>query len=72
MNEERRDNEKTCLDYQNIFHLPGEILSSTKVVKHEIRLEPGAEPVNIRPYRLPESQKSEVRRQVEELKKWGL
>jgi hypothetical protein len=70
--EERRDIEKTCLDYQDIFHLPGETLSSTKVVQHEIRLEPGTEPVNIRPYRLPESQKFEVRRQVEELKKGGI
>jgi hypothetical protein len=70
--EERRNIEKTCLDYQDIFHLPGETLSSTQVVKHEIRLEPGTEPVNIRPYRLPESQKPEVRRQVEELKRGGI
>jgi hypothetical protein len=41
-------------------------------VKHEFRLEPRAEPVNIRPYRLPESQKSEVRRKVEELKRGGI
>jgi hypothetical protein len=34
--EERRDIEKTCLDYQDIFRLPGEILNSTTVVKHEI------------------------------------
>ena len=70
--EERRDIEKTCLEYQDIFHLPGEMLSSTSVVKHEIRLEPGTEPVNTRPYRLPESQKPEVRRQVEELKSGGI
>ena len=70
--EERRDIERTCLDYQDIFHLPGEMLSSTSVVKHEIRLEPGTEPVNTRPYRLPESQKPEVRRQVEELKRGEL
>ena len=67
--EERKEIEKTCLDYQDIFHLPGEVLSSTSVVKHEIRLEPGAEPVKARPYRLPEYQKQEVRRQVEELKR---
>jgi hypothetical protein len=70
--EERSDIEKTCLDYQDIFHLPGEILSCTIVVKHQIRLEPGAEPVIIRPYRLPESQKPEVRRQVAELKSGGI
>lgn len=65
--EERKEIEKTCLDYQDIFHLPGEKVSCTPVVKHEIRLEPGTEPINSRPYRLPESQKQEVRRQVEEL-----
>jgi len=59
------------LEYQ-IFHLPGEVLSNTTVVKHEIRLEPGAEPVNARPYRLPKSEKHEVRRQVEKLKRGGI
>lgn len=67
--EERREIEKICLDYQDIFYLPGGILSSTSVAQHEIRLEPGTEPINTRPYQLPESQKSEVRRQVEELKR---
>ena len=70
--EERKEIEKACLDYHDIFYLPGEILSSTKVVKHEIRLEPGTEPVNARPYRLPETQKHEIRRQVEELKRGGI
>ena len=70
--EERKEIEKTCLLYQDIFHLPGEVLSSTTAVKHEIRLEPGTEPVNASLYRLPESQKQEVRRQVEELKRGGI
>jgi len=70
--EERREIEKTCLEYHDIFHLPGEVLSNTTVVKHEIRFEPGAEPINARPYRLPESQKQEVQRQVEELKRGGI
>jgi len=30
------------------------------------------EPVNARPYRLPESQKQEVRKQIEELKRGGI
>ena len=67
--EEKKEIERTCLDYQDLFHLPGELPSSTTVVKHEIRLEPGTEPVNARPYRLPESQKRKVRRQIEELKR---
>ena len=70
--EERKEIGKTCLDYQDIFHLPGEVLSSTTAVKHEIKLELGTEPVNARPYRLPESQKQEVRRQIEGLKRRGI
>jgi hypothetical protein len=66
---ERRDIQKTCVDYQGIFQLPGEVLSSTGVVKDEILLQPGNEPVNISPYRLPETLKPEVRRQFEELKR---
>jgi uncharacterized protein YjhX (UPF0386 family) len=69
--EERKEIEKTCLEYQDIFHLPEETLGCTLVVKHKIRLEPGTELVNARPYRLSESQKQEVRRQVEELKEGG-
>jgi hypothetical protein len=70
--EERKEIEITCLYYQDIFHLPGEMLSSTTAVKHKIILELGTEPVNARSYRLPESQKQEVRRQIEERKRGGI
>ena len=60
------------MDYQDSFHLPGEVLSSTTAVKHESRLEPGTEPVNAKPYRLYKSQEQGVRRQVEELKTGGI
>jgi transposase InsO family protein len=70
--EERQQVEKMCAAYQDIFHLPGEILTSTTTVQHEIRTEPGVEPVNVKPYRLPETQKQEVRKQVEELRRGGI
>ena len=70
--EERKQIEKTCSVYHDIFHLPGEVMSSTTSVKHEIRLEPGTQPINSRPYRLPESQRQEVGRQVEELREKGI
>jgi hypothetical protein len=70
--EERQQIEKTCTHYHDIFHLPGEMLTSTIVVKHEIRLEQGAQPVNVKPYRLPEGQKQEARRQVEDLRRGGI
>jgi transposase InsO family protein len=70
--EERQQVVRTCAAYQDIFHLPGEPLTSTTAVKHEIRMEPGVEPVNVKPYRLPETQKAEIRKQVEELKRGGI
>jgi hypothetical protein len=70
--EERKQVEKTCAAYQDIFHLPGEVLTNTTAVRHEIRIEPGIEPINVKPYRLSETQKQEVRRQVEELRWAGI
>jgi len=52
--------------------LPGEKLTSTTAVRHEIRIDPGVEPVNVKPYRLPETQKQEVQRQAEELRRGGI
>jgi hypothetical protein len=72
LNEERQQVEKTCTAYQDIFHLPGKMLTSTTAVKHEIRIELGVEPVNVKPYQLPQTQKQEVRRQVEELRRGGI
>jgi hypothetical protein len=62
----------TCQDYQDIFYLPGDTLSSTNATRHSIRVQPGTEPINTRPYRLPETQKVEVERQVEKLLKEGI
>jgi hypothetical protein len=70
--DEREQVMRTCAAYQDIFHLPGEPLTSTTAVKHEIRMEPGVEPVKVKPYRLPESQKVEIRKQVEELRRGGI
>jgi len=70
--EEKQHLEKTCSAYQDIFHLSGEILTSTTAVRHEICTEPGIEPVNVKPYRLTETQKQEVGMQVEKLRKGGI
>jgi hypothetical protein len=52
-----------CKDYQDIFHLPGEDLSCTSAVKHSINVIPGMNPINTKPYRLPEAQKAEIEKQ---------
>jgi len=46
--------------------------TSTAAVRHETRTGPRVEPVNVKPYRLPETQKQEVGRQVEELRREGI
>lgn len=70
--EERRVMEKACKDYHDIFYLPGDRLSSTTEVRHSIHVIPGTGPIHTRPYRLPESQKIEVDKQVTELLKEGI
>ena len=65
--EEKRTLQEICFDYQDVFYLPGDKLSSTNAARHTIHLEPGTTPINTRPYRLPESQKNEIDRQVEQL-----
>jgi len=56
-----------CFEYQDVFYFPGAKLSCTNAAKHTIQLEPGVTPINTRPYRLPESQKDEIDREVKQL-----
>ena len=60
----KKGKREICLDYQDIFYLPDEVLSSTTVVKRQFRLEPGTELVNAIPYCFYEFQKREVRKQI--------
>jgi hypothetical protein len=66
-NEDKKSPLEMCFEYQDVFYLHGDRLSFTNAVKHTITLEPGVAPINTRPYRLPESQKEEVDRQVKQL-----
>jgi hypothetical protein len=70
--EERNTLESTCLDYQEIFYLPGDTLSCTNATRHSITLVPGTAPINTRPYRLPEAQKIEREKQVTKLANEGI
>jgi hypothetical protein len=65
--EEKKALEDTCLEFQDIFHLPGEQLTATNATKHSITVIPGTTPIHTRPYRLPEAQKAEIEKQVEML-----
>jgi transposase InsO family protein len=70
--EERKFLREICFEYQDVFYLSGDKLSCTNAAKHTIQLEPGVTPINTRPYRLPESQKEEIDRQVKQLVEDGI
>ena len=70
--EERKSLIEACSNFADIFYLPGDKLNSTGAAQHSISIEPGTEPINTRPYRLPEAQKEEVKRQVQKLLQEGI
>lgn len=65
--EERTELESILNEFNDIFHLPGDKLTHTKVRKFRIPLNPGAKIVNRRQYRLPEVYKEEVKGQISKL-----
>jgi len=46
LNEEKKSLLELCFDYQDVFYLLEDRLSSTNAVKHSITLEPGVTPIN--------------------------
>jgi hypothetical protein len=70
--EERKSLTGACSDFADVFYLPGDKLSSTGAVQHTINVEAGTQPINTRPYRLPEAQKGEVKKEVQKLLKAGI
>jgi hypothetical protein len=70
--EERKLLVQACSDYQDIFFLPDDKLSSADAARHLIRVEPGTEPINTRPFKLPETQNMEVDKQLKELLQEGI
>ena len=63
---------EVCFEYQDVFYLPGDKFSCINAARHTTQLEPGVTPINTRPYRLPESQKEEIDRQVKQLVEDGI
>ncbi|XP_017438444.2 uncharacterized protein LOC108344526 [Vigna angularis] len=59
------------LRFDNLFHSPSS-LPPSRPSDHRIHLLPNATPVNVKPYRYPHSQKSELEKQVKELLDKGM
>ena len=58
--EKKKTIKQICKDFNDIFHLEGDLLTHTTAVAHEINTRIDSASVNVRPYRLPEKHKEEV------------
>lgn len=56
-----------CEEFNDVFHLEGESLSTTELLTHHIPIYTDTAPINVRPYRLAETHKSEINRQIQNL-----
>jgi hypothetical protein len=72
MNSEERDSIiSICREFNAIFHLEGDKLTYTDAISHTISLLSN-KPIFVKPYRLPENQKPEIRRQIEQMLEDGI
>ena len=60
-----------CENYSDIFQSQIQLLPSREH-DHSITLKEGTNPINVRPYRYPHSQKNEIERLVQDLLKAGI
>jgi hypothetical protein len=72
MHSEKRDSIiSICREFNDIFHLEGDKLTYTDAISHTISLLSN-KPIFVKPYRLPENQKPEIRRQIEQMLEDGI
>lgn len=67
--QEKNSIEKICAKYADVFHLEGDKLSVTNLMKQSITLSKNASPVYVKPYRLPHVQKDAIDKQINKLLK---
>jgi len=65
--EEKNALEHIIAKFADVFHLPDEPLTVTNIYKHNIQLHDNTNPIYVKPYRLPQSQKKEIQKQVERM-----
>lgn len=56
-----------CAKYADIFFLEGDKLGTANIVAQSITVKPNTTPVYVKPYRLPQSSKQEVNKQVQRM-----
>lgn len=70
--EEKSFVRKICHDFPMQFYLKGDMLGATDIVQHRIKLIPNAKPVNLRQYRIPETQRRILDEIVQDFERQGL
>lgn len=70
--EERKAIIDICTEYNDLFFLPGDKLTSTSTLEHTIPLKQDTAPINIKPYRIPEQHKNEVQKQIDAMLQQGI
>lgn len=70
--EERFSVQKIVAKFPDVFHLDNDPLSVAKVPEQHIHLQPNATPVYVKPYRLPQSQKAEIHKQIDKMLREGV
>lgn len=63
--EEQKSIENICAKYPDIFHITGDKLNTTSLYQQTIDLKPHHTPVYVKPYRLPQTQKVEIDKQIQ-------
>lgn len=66
-NKEKETLIKLCKDFSDIFHLPGDKLTYTDTIQHSIPVSKDVTPINVKPYRIPEAHKEEVKHQEKQM-----
>lgn len=64
--EELKSIKKLISENNHLFYLPGDSLIGTKTIKHKIKTS-NDQPIMIKPYRLPEAQKSIINEEINDL-----
>lgn len=70
--EERNSIHKICAKYADVFLLDNDPVTVTNIAKETIKLKDNANPVYVKPYRLPHSQKTEINNQINKMLKQGI
>ena len=70
--EEEMSIQKICAKYSDVFYLENDPLTVTNIYKQSIKLQNNTTPVYRKPYRLPQSQKSEIHTQIDKMLKDGI